>query len=63
MNINVNKTLCTSCGLCWNEYPAFFGYDSNMIVEIKQFDLPDIFIDSIENILLICPGEAITLTK
>lgn len=57
--IHAEKIKCTSCGLCWNEHPAFFGCDRNMLVEIKQKHIPNGFKEKLLNIAGICPGEAI----
>lgn len=61
MEIVVDKFLCTSCGLCWNEFSSFFSYDKNMLVEVIQESVPVVFKDEIENIAMTCPGEAITI--
>jgi ferredoxin len=61
ITLDAKKLSCTSCGLCWNEYPAFFGHDHNMLVTIKREYVPESFYNDLLNISLICPGESIML--
>lgn len=61
MHIHVEKELCTSCGTCWNEFPAFFSHDQNMLSVVIQDHAPPALGKGISNIAHICPGDCIIL--
>ena len=61
MHLHVEKELCTSCGACWNEFPAFFSHDQNMLSVVIQADVPEALSRALVNMAHICPGDCIIL--
>lgn len=63
MKVVVEKELCTSCGTCWNEMPAIFSHDANMLAEVINPEVPDSLLPRVKNVAQICPGDCIILRK
>ncbi|MDO8573966.1 MAG: ferredoxin [Candidatus Daviesbacteria bacterium] len=62
IKVQIDRSLCSSCGMCVTTTPEFFELDGDLISRVKNNptfrDLP-ILEEAAQN----CPSEAIKITK
>ena len=59
MKASVDKNLCISCGICVNNHPKIFKFDSDGLSTAYQAGKEDEIIDAINN----CPTQAISINN